>query len=352
MAKSTKRKSSRPAVPLTRHPRGYWCKKVRGKIHYFGRIVGDEDGQKALNLWLEQRDDLLAGRTPRSTGDSGPTMADVCNRFLTFKQGLLDSGELAKRTFERYHATCSRMVEHFGRTRLVADLRPEDFERFREAMAALWGPIALGNEIQTVRSVFRYAFDAEVLDKPVRTGPGFRKPSAKTLRLNRAKSGPRMFEADEIRVLLDNANANGKAMVLLGVNGALGNTDIALLPTKAVDLEHQWLDYPREKTGVPRRIPLWPETVAALRDALAKRVTPKDKADSYLFFIGPRGDSYVGKHRGYRVTSVMVQLLKNAKLRDGLSFYDLRRTFQTVGEGLATWQPSRPSWGTRTPLTT
>ena len=125
MAKSTKRKSSRPAVPLTRHPRGYWCKKVRGKIHYFGRIVGDEDGQKALNLWLEQRDDLLAGRTPRSTGDSGPTMADVCNRFLTFKQGLLDSGELAKRTFERYHATCSRMVEHFGRTRLVADLRPE-----------------------------------------------------------------------------------------------------------------------------------------------------------------------------------------------------------------------------------
>ena len=113
-----------------------------------------------------------------------------------------------------------------------------------------------------MRSVFRYAFDAEVLDKPVRTGPGFRKPSAKTLRLNHAKSGPRMFEADEIRVLLDNANANGKAMVLLGVNGALGNTDIALLPTKAVDLEHQWLDYPREKTGVPRRIPLWPETVA------------------------------------------------------------------------------------------
>ena len=22
--------------PLTAHPAGYWCKKIRGKIHYFG----------------------------------------------------------------------------------------------------------------------------------------------------------------------------------------------------------------------------------------------------------------------------------------------------------------------------
>jgi hypothetical protein len=25
-----------PQFPLTAHPAGYWCKKIRGKLHYFG----------------------------------------------------------------------------------------------------------------------------------------------------------------------------------------------------------------------------------------------------------------------------------------------------------------------------
>ena len=44
MAKSTKsnrrNKSAKPydGFPLTAHPSGRWCKKHRGKQHYFGRI--------------------------------------------------------------------------------------------------------------------------------------------------------------------------------------------------------------------------------------------------------------------------------------------------------------------------
>ena len=33
-----------PEMPLTKHPRGYWCKKVLGKLRYFVRIQGDEQG--------------------------------------------------------------------------------------------------------------------------------------------------------------------------------------------------------------------------------------------------------------------------------------------------------------------
>ena len=44
---------------------------------YFGKMADDPQGEKALNLWLEQKDDLLAGRTPR-TG-TGPTVEDICN---------------------------------------------------------------------------------------------------------------------------------------------------------------------------------------------------------------------------------------------------------------------------------
>ena len=37
---------------------GPWCRKVRGVVHYFGRIADDPKGEAALNLWNEQKDDL------------------------------------------------------------------------------------------------------------------------------------------------------------------------------------------------------------------------------------------------------------------------------------------------------
>ena len=60
-------------------------------------------------------------------------------------------------------------------------------------------------------------------------------------------------------------------MTLLGVSAGMGNSDCAQLPESALDLAGGWLDYPRPKTGVPRRAKLWPETVEALRVALAQR---------------------------------------------------------------------------------
>ena len=72
-------------------------------------------------------------------------------------------------------------------------------------LAAKWGPVRLGNPIQYVRSVFKYAYDAGLIDRPVRFGPGFKRPSKKTLRLHRAKQGPKLFTADEVRRLIDAA---------------------------------------------------------------------------------------------------------------------------------------------------
>jgi hypothetical protein len=100
VAHSTRPKSAekptkpRPDFPLFPHARGYWAKKVRGKLIYFGKVADDPKGEAALNLWLDQKDALLAGRTPRDPSD-GLTVRDVCNHFLTFKEEQRDCGELA-----------------------------------------------------------------------------------------------------------------------------------------------------------------------------------------------------------------------------------------------------------------
>lgn len=57
---------------------------VRGKLHCFTKKADDPNGEAVLLQWLDQKDDLLAGRTPRATG-SALGVTDLLNHFLTHK---------------------------------------------------------------------------------------------------------------------------------------------------------------------------------------------------------------------------------------------------------------------------
>ena len=91
----------------------------------------------------------------------------------------------------------------------------------------------------------------------------------------------------------------------------------------------------RPKTGVPRRCPLWPETLNAIKAAINRR--PKhleDETLKSLVFVGQRGAGFAqAKQTHWLVSGETVGLLKRLKLhRPGLGFYTLRHTFQTVAE--------------------
>jgi hypothetical protein len=89
-ASADKPQKPRPDFPLFPHRTNRWAKKIRGRFVYFGKVSDDPNGETALNLWLEQKDCLLAGRTPR-TSRQGLTVRELCNRFLTVKQGQVDT---------------------------------------------------------------------------------------------------------------------------------------------------------------------------------------------------------------------------------------------------------------------
>jgi integrase len=325
-----KAKKPRPDFPLFPHARGYWAKKVRGKLIYFGKIADDPEGEAAVNKWLDEKDALLAGRTPR-VHLGGLTVEDLCDHFLNAKRPLVTGGEITKRTFDEYFATGERLVKRFGASRLVDDLRPEDFDGLRAEIAKAWGPVRLGNEIQRIRSVFKFGFEAGHIERPIRFGPMFRKPSRKVIRKARAAKGPRMIEAPELRKLIAAAGVPLKAMILLALNGGLGNSDIGNLPLSAIDLARGWIDYPRPKTGIERRFPLWSETTKALRAAVAKRPTPKDDEARGLAFITKYGKSWTKAVADSPVTKEFRKLLDDADLhRPGSGFYTLRHVFETV----------------------
>jgi integrase len=320
-----------PEFPLFAHATRRWAKKIRGRLVYFGPW---DDPDAALNKYLDQKDALHAGRTPRPDPEA-LTVKDLANAFLNAKQALVDAGELSPRTWADYKLVCDLLVRHLGKSRLVTDAAPDDFAALRNKVAKRWGPHRLGSKlVQFTRSVFKHAFEAGLVATPVRFGPGFTRPSKKTLRLHRAKQGPKLFAADEVRRLIGAAGPALKAMLLLGVNCGFGNQDCAALPCSALDLDAGWVDYPRPKTGVPRRCPLWPETVAAVREALAGRPEPKKAEHAGLVFVTKYGGTWGKDSSDNPVAKETAKLMRELGIngRKGLGFYTLRHTFRTVAD--------------------
>ncbi len=319
-----------PDFPLFPHATGRWAKKIRGKMVYFGPWA---DPDAALAKYLEQKDALHAGRKPRPDPEA-LTVKDVANAFLNSKTALLDAGELSPRTWADYKRVCDLLVAHFGKQRVVSDLRPEDFAGLRKKAAKKWGPHRLATTIQYARSVFKHAFEAEMIQTPVRFGPDFKRPTKKTMRLHRAEQGPKLFTAEEVRKLIDAAGTQLRAMLLLGINCAFGNADCGGLPLTALDQERGWVDYPRPKTGIPRRCPLWPETVQALKEALARRPAPKKDEHANLVFVTKYGDTWGKDTSENPVSREVGKLLKKAGIdgRKEVGFYTLRHVFRTVAD--------------------
>lgn len=312
--------------PLYQHAgTGYWCKTIRGKRHYFGKVEGDAKGTKALELYLKEKDYLAIGQVP-PTRVGIVTVEYLCDNWLKLKADKLESGELAQRSYDEYAATAELIKKNLGKTRDANSITPDEFAAFRKTLAKRYGPNPLSKRIIQTRSVFKHGRQSKLISEPS-FGPGFSVPSAKTLRKHRLEKGRLDYSADEIRALLTVARPNARAFILLGIQAGFGNTDCAELEVSDVDLENGWIEYAREKTQTFRRIPLWPETVAALKEAIASR-----KVESNLVFIGPRGQPYTDEQRtGHRVGGAYRQTVKDAGITDK-GFYSLRRSFQTISE--------------------
>jgi integrase len=136
-------------------------------------------------------------------------------------------------------------------------------------------------------------------------------------------------------------------MVLLGVNCGFGNKDCAELRLMNIDLEHGWVYFPRVKTGVERRCPLWPETVAAIHEVIGDRglqsVRRRPEAEGLLFVTARgnkfvRGDASTGadgkprlvEHDAIATTFKRVMAKQGVAIK-GVGFYGLRHTLETVG---------------------
>lgn len=332
--KATKPDKPYKTFPLTAHPNGTWCKKVKGKLYHFG---GWADPDAALAKYRHQEDALQAGREP----DPIPTtdqlsMQALADAFLDSKELLVKSGDLSRRMHFDYLKSTERVTLILGRGKIVEHLKPKDFDDLRAKLADGVSKVTLANRIRMARILFKFASDQDLIEKPIKFGQNFKSPTKVALRTERNEGGSKLFQADELVKIIDAAGVPLKAMILLGLNAGFGNTDVATVPLTAIDLKKGWVNFPRPKTGIQRRAPLWPETIKALQQALTNRPTPTAPEDAELFFVTKYGRRFVRLGENGVVSDAVAGAFAKvlAKLEmsgNNRNFYSLRRTFETIG---------------------
>ena len=148
--------------PLTAHAIRQWCKKIRGKVHFFG--VWDHP-EAALQKYLDERDDLQAGRIPRRLLATTLDVGSVVNLWLKRCDDLRSAGELQSVTLNEYLRIGRQVINHFGRSTVSHQLRPTDFAGFRVAIASKYSQTRLFKIVIVTRMIFKWVYESELLEK-------------------------------------------------------------------------------------------------------------------------------------------------------------------------------------------
>src|SRR5690606_4050584 len=137
----------------------------------------DDGWQAAEELYNRQREDLHAGRKPRDNDDR-LTVADLCNSYLAAGEVRVANAELRQTSWEDSLRTAKLFAAFIGKTRAVDSLRVLDFEEFRGDLVKRFNVTTVAGHIARIKAMLKWAYDVELIDAPIRTGPNFKRPPA------------------------------------------------------------------------------------------------------------------------------------------------------------------------------
>lgn len=322
--KAAKRKTRSDKFPLTLHPSGQYCKKIKGRIYYFGK-----DKQQALEKYLERSSELHGTRYDEAKAENTEmTLKKLCDIYLDDQRSLVHLDAITPRHHDEQIGSLILFRSFIGASRKIKNLTTLELQNYKKMLRKHYSTAnRLNMHIGIMKAMFYWARKNDILDQI---------PNIDAIRREKIKHQQRyIFSPDDIRELLKMADLKMRAMIWLGLNCGFGCTDCSELQWKNIDFEKQRVFLPRGKTGVNRDLSLWPETIRALR-----RIPRKSR----LVFNTSKGNSYVrtiskydpdGNERYIAINTISTlfsRLIKRAGLKvpKGTGFYTLRRTAATM----------------------
>lgn len=286
-AKRRMNKTWPPALPqgfpLTIHPRGYMA-RIAGKPRW---ICGKIQPKEALKVYHQKAAALLAGMKPvavRVGGRKIVTIKFILSSWIRDRQADALRGELTPGSLLQYRHSAKAIRDIVGHV-AVTEYRPDHTRQLYGSLyqnrTADFAKRALGH----FRTACNHAVEQGWCG-PVNLGKA---AIAKATSRPAVKMRWQLYTPDQIRIILDGLEKRIRgrnmpsmiqlrAMIYLALNGGYGAQELSDLPRSVIDLDKGRIDYRRGKTGKDHIVPLWPETIAALRPVLAQR-----KGDDLLF---------------------------------------------------------------------
>jgi len=322
--KTSKRKTRSDKFPLTLHPTGQYCKKIKGKIYYFG-----SDKKQALEKYLDQATYLHGHQENlQKPTDDNMTLKQLCDMYLNYQYSKVQTNNLTARHHNDQIGSLKKLKAFIGQHRKIKGISTLDLQNYKRKLQKSYGSVyRLNLHISILKALFHWARKNDILEKI---------PNIDAISRGKIIHQEKFtFNPEQIAQLLSVADVKMRAMIWLGLNCGFGCTDCAELRWTDLDLANARVRLPRRKTGIFRDLPLWPETVESL-----KKIPKAGK----LVFYTSRGNPYMqtllkpdGNGNGKYVTlNTITTKFSRLIKRSGLDlpkrtgFYSLRRTAATI----------------------
>jgi integrase len=322
--KSSRRKTRSDKFPLTLHATGQYCKKIQGKMYYFGA-----DRKQALERYLDQATYLHGGRNLIQKASSGNmTLEELCTLYLHYQQSKVKANGLSAKHHNDQISSLKKFMAFLGHDRKIKNISTLALQRYKRKLRGDYGSVCrLNLHISILKAMFHWARKNDILENI---------PNIDAISRNKVVYQEKFtFNSEYIKRLLAAADIKMRAMIWLGLNCGFGCTDCAQLKWKDLDFVNNRVRLARNKTGIPRNLPLWPETIQALR---------KVQKSGELVFYTSRGHPWIrtlikaddnGQIKYAVINSItprFSELLRRANIHapKGTGFYTLRRTAATI----------------------
>jgi len=122
--KTSKRKTRSDKFPLTLHPTGQYCKKIKGKIYYFGT-----EKKQALKRYLDQATYLHGSRNLIQKASNGNmTLKELCDLYLQYQHSKVLADDLTAKHHNDQISSLSKLMFFLGQSRRINEISTLDLQ--------------------------------------------------------------------------------------------------------------------------------------------------------------------------------------------------------------------------------
>jgi integrase len=322
--KISKRKTRSDKFPLTLHPTGQYCKKIKGKIRYFGT-----DKKKALEKYLAQATYLYGAQSlVQKISNNKMTLRQLCDLYLHYQNSRVLVGDITAKHYNDLTYSLSRFMAFLGQGCRIENISTLDLQNYKRKLQSSYPSVDRQNlHIGLMKAMFHWARKNDVLDSI---------PNLDAISKDRVIHKEKYtFNKKQIRKLLTATDVKMKAMIWLGLNCGFGCTDCSRLQWKDIDFKNNRVKLARNKTKIGRNLPLWPETIKALKEIpkSGALVFTTSKDHPWIRTTATTNDNGEPKYIcDNRISTKFSRLMKKVGIQapKGTGFYSLRRTAATM----------------------